>query len=105
LDTAQCHLQFLAVENISIEQWRPPLTARIEVARRREDRRIHIDVNGDGMSMKFDCSDSILVGHISAFKLDPDGSDGGPRLFASRIDARRYDSLPETYEKTYYGRI
>ncbi|WP_159050081.1 Imm50 family immunity protein [Streptomyces sp. MMG1533] len=104
-DTMQCHLQFLAVENISVRKWEPPVIARIQVASREGGRRIDVSLKGDGIDVDFSCSDSVLVGRVSAFKSHHDGSDGGSRSFVSRIDARRYSSLPGTDEKTYYGRI
>ncbi|MFG2883305.1 Imm50 family immunity protein [Streptomyces sp. NPDC048297] len=103
-DTVQCHLQFLAVKNLAVEDWNPPSVCRMEVAPERE-RRLHVRIHGDGMDIRFECSDSVLVGHVSAYKLHVDGSDGGPRSFVSRIDARRHATLPETWEKAYCERV
>jgi hypothetical protein len=103
-DTVQCHLGFLAVQNLAIHSWKPPAFGRLEATPRAGERCLHIDINGDGVNLEFDCADSVMVGHVSGFKIDTDGSDQGSRSFASRIDSRRYASLPETWEKSYYER-
>ncbi|MFF2204271.1 Imm50 family immunity protein [Streptomyces sp. NPDC058145] len=105
LDTVQCHLQFLAVEDLSIREWHPPAVCRVTAVHGEEVKRLHIGFHGDGLELEFRCSDSVLVGHISAFRAGVDGSDVGPHSFVSRIDTRRHVSLPETWERTYYGRI
>lgn len=105
LDTVQCHLQFLAVENLSVREWDPPIAAPIEATQQGEERRVRVKVVGDGIDLTFDCSDSVLVGRVSAFGLHSDGSDDGPRSFVNRIDARRYDSLPSPCKKVYYERL
>lgn len=105
LDTMQCHLQFLAVEKLSARQWDPPTTAAIEVKPQGNGGRVRFEAIGDGIDLSFDCSDSVLVGHVSAFRMHSDGSDGGRRAFLNRVDARRYGSLPEPWEKVYYERL
>ncbi|MFJ9740346.1 Imm50 family immunity protein [Streptomyces sp. NPDC101166] len=102
LDTVQCHLQFLAVENMTIQAWEPPATARIEAAPQRDRGSVHIRAKSDTIDLAFECSDSVVIGHLSAFRIHSDGSDSGPRSFLSRLDALRHSSLPETCEKTYY---
>ncbi|MEW1643068.1 Imm50 family immunity protein [Streptomyces sp. NPDC091219] len=101
----QCHLQFLAAEGISIPEWNQPVTARLEAVPQDGRKRIRVTISGTGADLTFTCSDSVLVGRISAFAINQDGSDDGPRSFLGRIDARRHESLPEPYEKTYYGRL
>jgi hypothetical protein len=105
LDTVQCHLQFLAVENLSVGVWKPPAGAAIAVTPMGEGRRVRVEVVGDGVDLSFDSSDSVLVGHVSAFRMNSDGSDGGPRMFVNRIDARRYDSLPDPCEAVHFERL
>jgi hypothetical protein len=105
LDTVQCHLQFLAVDQLSVREWEPPTLAAIEVTPLGEGRKVRVEVAGDGVDLSFDSSDSVLVGHVSAFRTHSDGSDGGPRMFVNRIDARRYDSLPEPSEAVHYERL
>ncbi|MGW2747916.1 Imm50 family immunity protein [Streptomyces sp. NPDC001450] len=104
-DTVQCHLRFLAVRNLAIHSWEPPAFGCLKATPRTEERSLHIDINGDGMNLAFDCSDSVAIGHVSAFRVDADGSDQGSRSFAGRIDSRRYNSLPEVWEKSYFERI
>ena len=105
LDTVQCQLQFLAVQNLSLPRWEPPTTTIIEVDNLAEHRRIRVRAQGGGVELSFDCSDSVLVGHLSAYRIRADGSDSGPHLYVSKIDARRHSSLPRTDEKTFYERL
>lgn len=105
LDTVQCHLQFLAVENLSVRVWKPPAGAAIAVTPMGEGRRIRVEAVGDGVDLSFDSSDSVLVGHVSAFRMNSDGSDGSPRMFVNRIDTRRYDSLPDPWEAVHFERL
>ena len=105
LDTVQCHLEFLAVENLSVREWKPPAGAAIAVTPMGEDRRVRVEVVGDGVDLSFDSSDSVLVGHVSAFRTRSDGSDGGPRMFVNRMDSRRYDSLPDPSEAVHFERL
>ncbi|WP_405540500.1 immunity 50 family protein [Streptomyces sp. NBC_00075] len=104
MDTVQCQLQFLAVENISLTDWNPPSVGRIEMSPWGGENRIRVVAEGRGVALRFDCSESVRVGHVSAFRIRADGSDNGPHLFASRIDARRHTFLPPTDEKTFYER-
>ncbi|USQ83237.1 immunity 50 family protein [Streptomyces phaeoluteigriseus] len=105
LDTVQCHLQFLAVENLSVREWKPPAGAAIAVTPVGEGRRVRVEVVGDGVDLSCDSSDSVLVGHMSAFRKNSDGSDGGPRMFVNRMDSRRYDSLPDPSEAVHFERL
>lgn len=104
-DTVQFHLRFLAVQNLAIHSWEPPALGFLEAAPRPEGRCLQVDIGGDGINLAFDCSDSVTIGHVSAFRVDVDGSDLGSRSFAGRIDSRRYNSLPEVWEKSYFERI
>lgn len=104
VDTLQCQLQFLAVEGIALTEWAPPVIGRVDTTPYRERRRMRVTVRGRGISLEFDCSDSVRVSHPSAFKIQGDGSDEGPHIFVSKVDGRRYDSLPDTAEKTFYER-
>ncbi|UIX31133.1 Imm50 family immunity protein [Streptomyces sp. GQFP] len=104
MDTVQCQLQFLAAENISLSDWNPPFVGRIEMSPSGRENRIRVVVDGQGMTLRFDCSESVRVNHVSAFRIQADGSDNGPHLFTSRIDARRHTFLPPTDEKTFYER-
>jgi hypothetical protein len=105
VDTVQCQLQFLAVGAVSLTEWEPPAVASVEMSSPDANRRVKVGVRGAGVNLDFDCSESVLAGHVSAFKIQADGSDSGPHLFLSRLDARRHTALPETHEKTFYERI
>lgn len=104
MDTVQCQLQFLAAENISLTDWNPPSVGRIEMSSWGRESRMRVTADGSGVALRFDCSESVRVGHVSAFHIQADGSDNGPHLFVSRIDARRNTFLPPTDEKTFYER-
>ncbi|MFE7566854.1 Imm50 family immunity protein [Streptomyces sp. NPDC057539] len=103
-DTFQCHLQFLAVNNFRMSAWRPPTLASISISST-HDRRISVSATGEQTIFSFDSSDSILVGHMSAFTACEAGQDTGPRNFLGRVDSRRFKSLPNTYEKTFYEHL
>ncbi|MFF9866435.1 Imm50 family immunity protein [Streptomyces sp. NPDC013953] len=106
VDTVQCHLRFLAVENLSMPEWEPPIpSALLETQSLEEERRVRVRVTGDGVALGFTSSESVQVGHVSAFKISADGTDKTRHLFFKRIDAVRYSSIPATEEKTFYGRI
>jgi hypothetical protein len=105
LDTLQCQVRFLAARNVSLERWKPPTTADVGPAEAVGRRRVRVQVCGPGVQLALDCSDSVLIGHLSAFRIGPDGSDTGPHAFVSRVDARRHTSLPETCDKTFYERF
>ncbi|MFD4621773.1 Imm50 family immunity protein [Streptomyces sp. NPDC058475] len=104
MDTVQCQFQFLAVENISLTDWAPPAVGVIEMAPWGREGRMQVSVSGSGVVLGFDCYESVSVRHVSAFRIQADGSDGGRHLFVSKVDARRHTSLPGTEEKTFYER-
>jgi len=104
VDTVQCQFQFLAAEDISLAEWAPPAVGTINFAPWGEQRRMRVTVDGSGVALRFDCSESVRIGHVSAFKIQQDGSDDGKHRFTSKIDAWRHGSLPATDEKTFYER-
>ncbi|MER7836820.1 Imm50 family immunity protein [Streptomyces sp. NPDC096040] len=104
VDTVQCQFQFLAVENMSLTEWDPPVVGAIDLAPWGGKRRMRVTADGSGVTLRFDCNESVRVGHVSAFKIQQDGSDDGRHLFVSKIDARRHTSLPPSDEKTFYER-
>ncbi|WP_406369558.1 immunity 50 family protein [Streptomyces sp. NBC_00647] len=104
LDTVQCQFQFLAVEGISLADWTPPVVGSVEMVPWGTERRMRVSVGGRGLSLDFTCSESVSVGHVSAFRIGEDGADDGPHLFMSRVDARRHNSLPGTADRTFYER-
>jgi hypothetical protein len=106
INLVQCHLQFLAVEDLSMPVWEPPVpSASLETQPLEEERRVRVRVTGDGVALGLTCNESVQVGHVSAFKISSDGADKTRHLFFKRIDAIRYTSIPATEEKTFYGRI
>ncbi|MET9929594.1 MULTISPECIES: Imm50 family immunity protein [unclassified Streptomyces] len=106
VDTVQCHLQFLAVENFSLSDWDPPTpSASLVVTPLKKDRKVQIRLTGIGVDLCFTSHESVRVGHVSAFRSAPDGTDGGPHLFLRNLDRRRHTTVPETEEKTFYERI
>ncbi|MHC3475513.1 Imm50 family immunity protein [Streptomyces sp. 7R007] len=104
MDTVQCHFQFLAVAGIRLTHWDPPAFGEVETAPYGTERRMRVAVKGKGLHLAFECSESVRVGHVSAFRKQEDGSDSGRHLFVGAVDARRYTSLPGTEEKTFYER-
>ncbi|MEV8586765.1 Imm50 family immunity protein [Streptomyces sp. NPDC051180] len=106
VDTVQCHLQFLAVEDLSLTEWEPPVrSAACTVELQEEKRRMRVRVTGAGVDLGFTSSDSVVVGHVSAFRASTDGGDDGRHLFSRRIDDMRFATIPEAEEKTFYGRL
>ncbi|WP_328454309.1 immunity 50 family protein [Streptomyces sp. NBC_00386] len=104
LDTVQCQFQFLAVDGISLTDWRPPVVGSVETVSWGTERRMRVTARGSGLSLDFACSESVRVGHVSAFKIKESGSDDGVHRFMSKIDARRHSSLPGTEDRTFYER-
>ncbi|MER7954332.1 Imm50 family immunity protein [Streptomyces sp. NPDC096030] len=106
IDTVQCHLQFLAVSDLSLTEWKPPVhSASLDAQSLGEERRMRVRVTGVGVELRFTCNESVLAGHVSAFKIAADGTDGSRHLFSRRIDSLRHESIPETDEKTFHGRL
>lgn len=103
MDTFQCHINFLAAEDIALTDWHPPTTADIAMVPE-GTRRLRVTVSGPGVDLRFSCSDSLLVDHASAFRITPDGADSGRHLFMRRIDARLHSELPATYERRFYAK-
>ncbi|WP_416975125.1 Imm50 family immunity protein [Streptomyces sp. 4F14] len=107
LDTVQCQLEFLGVDHMAMAGWNPPVLARVNVVGRRERRRIQVEVRSEkeGFTLSFECSDSVVVGRVGAFRVQDDGMDGGSTLHVKRLDSRLYGTLPDTCEKVYYERF
>ncbi|OIK06864.1 Imm50 family immunity protein [Streptomyces monashensis] len=105
-DTAQCQLRFLAVADLVLSAWEPPVTARVAVAPLSGDEhRIRVKASTDcGTFLAFTCHADVLAAHLSGFRPEPDGSDDGPHVFRGRVDAMRHATLPDPCEKTFYER-
>ncbi|MFR9789350.1 Imm50 family immunity protein [Streptomyces sp. MB22_4] len=105
-NTVQAHLRFLAVADLVLSAWEPPVTARISMAPLPGDEhRIQVTASAAGGTfLEFTASADVLARHVSGFRLGPDGSDDGPHLFLSKVDARRHSTIPDPCEKTFYER-
>lgn len=105
-DTVQCQLRFLAVADLVLSSWEPPVTARIStVPLPGDEHRIRVAASTTGGTfLEFTASTDVLARHVSGFRLGPDGSDDGPHFFLSKVDARRHSTVPDPYEKTFYER-
>ncbi|MES9809357.1 Imm50 family immunity protein [Streptomyces cinereoruber] len=106
VNTVQCQFQFLAVEDFALEEWEPPVpTASFTAEPLGRDRRMRVRVRGAGMDLGFTSHDTVHVGHVSAFGIAPDGTDGGPHLFLRPLDRRRFTTVPGPEEKTFHERV
>ncbi|MDX2402463.1 immunity 50 family protein [Streptomyces microflavus] len=103
-NTLQVHLQFLAVENLTVCGWIPSTPVDISFSAMAE-RRMLTKISGVDLELSFTCSDSLAVGHISSSRVTESGSDNGPHSFLQPLDARRFPSLPSTHESTFYERV
>lgn len=104
-DRFECQLQFLAVDDVRMRGWRPPVTAdvRIEPAEPAGHRRIAVGVHGrDGsVELRFTSSDSLGAGHLNAFRAGTTG-----RHYAGRVDRMRYKNrLPDPSETVFYEHL
>jgi hypothetical protein len=106
MDTIQCHLRFFGVENLVLADWNPPVTARISVSPPSADNRIEVTIEQNKITfLKFTSLSDIIAGHLSAFRLSPDGTDQGPHLFKNKLDKLLYhSSIPEPHKAAFYER-
>ncbi|MGW9447928.1 Imm50 family immunity protein [Streptomyces sp. NPDC055632] len=106
VDTVQCHFQFVAVEDFALEDWDPPVPcASFTTEPLGRDRRMRVRVRGAGVDLGFTSHESVKTGHVSAFRIAPDGTDGGPHLFLRKLDRKRFTTVPGPEEKTFHERI
>ncbi|MFE7458225.1 Imm50 family immunity protein [Streptomyces sp. NPDC057554] len=103
-DTLQIHLQFVAVENLSAHGWIPSSPVSIEFMSQ-EERRLQACITGDGLELSLACSDSFTVGHVSSFRSTESSMKDETYSFLQPLDARRFTTLPDTHESTFYERI
>lgn len=104
-DRFECQVQFLAVDDVHVDGWCPPVVAdvRIEQAEPAGHRRIAVGVRArDGSSnLRFTSSDSLGVGHANAYR-----AGGTERHHAGRVDRLRYtDRLPDVHERAFYDHL
>ncbi|MCZ7459681.1 Imm50 family immunity protein [Streptomyces sp. WMMC940] len=104
LDQFQCHLEFIAIENLELKGWIPHGHASLELHMHNHNK-ILARMESDGFHLSFVATDSILVGHMSAYRALPNGSDGGPHQFVRKLDTKKYDAIPPVHEKTFYEHI
>ncbi|MFE6763929.1 Imm50 family immunity protein [Streptomyces sp. NPDC057689] len=108
VDTVQGQLQFLAVEDLELEGWEPGLVVSFELAvLSGSGHRIRVSVSrcGESEFLRFTGSGDVLVGHISGFRVGPEGADSGLHCFRSRIDAKLHTTVPGPSEKTFHERL
>jgi hypothetical protein len=104
MDTVQCQFEFAAVEGVSLSEWDPPAVGDVEMVLLGAERCMWVTVRGCGVVLRFVCSQSVVVRHLSAFKVGSDGADSGPHLFVSKVDARLHASVPDTDVRVFYER-
>ncbi|MDT0455984.1 Imm50 family immunity protein [Streptomyces sp. DSM 41527] len=100
-DRLQCHVKFLAVEDVSMRQWKPPVAVDVNMARL-ERRRISVSITGKGTNLTFSSSDSLTVDRVSAFSSSAGGVDRESHLYAGKVDRMRFSALPGVDRKAYY---
>ncbi|MFI1974588.1 Imm50 family immunity protein [Streptomyces wedmorensis] len=103
-DRLQCHLQFIAVEHLEMRGWSPPSITEIKIERCGEHR-IRLTAGSPSFTLSFDAADAVVIGHLSAFQKNEDGTDSGPRGFIGKLDSRKFNQLPDINEKTFYERV
>ncbi|MEU8888996.1 Imm50 family immunity protein [Streptomyces sp. NPDC048442] len=106
VDTVQCHLVFLGVEDLSLSDWNPPVTARLSVSPLDAKSRIKmvLETSENGVLLEFSSSSDVLAHHLSGFRRRPDGTDSGPHLFKGGIDRRLYATVPEPHVRVFHER-
>ncbi|MFI1220987.1 MULTISPECIES: Imm50 family immunity protein [unclassified Streptomyces] len=102
-NTMQVHVQFAAVDDLTVRGWIPPNSVDIDISRL-NDWTIQTNISGAGLEFHFSCSDSLTIGHISSFRAAESGSDEVPHSFLRPIDARRFSSIPDTHVSNFYDR-
>ncbi|MFE5731798.1 Imm50 family immunity protein [Streptomyces sp. NPDC056528] len=106
VDTVQCHFRFMAVEDLSLREWEPPVpSASFTAESLGGNRRMRVRVRGAGVDLGFTSHESVHVGHVSAFGIAPGGTDGGRHLFLRHLDRRLHVTVPGPEEKTFHERI
>ncbi|WGP09838.1 Imm50 family immunity protein [Streptomyces sp. SH5] len=102
-NTLQAHLQFAAVDDLTVHGWIPSTFVDIDISFL-NDWTIQTNISGAGLEIQFNCSNSLTIGHISSFQATESGSDEVPHSFLHPIDARRFSSIPDTHVSNFYDR-
>ncbi|MFI7012148.1 Imm50 family immunity protein [Streptomyces sp. NPDC050145] len=108
VDSVQGQLQFLAVEELEMDGWDPPVLASFALTELGGgEHRMRVEVSDrEGRSLlRFTSHTDVLAGHLSGFRAGPGGADDGPHLFRSAVDAKRHSTVPDPSEKTFYERL
>jgi hypothetical protein len=103
-DRVQCQVEFLAVEDVALTATALPELVRISVEPLPRNR-LSVAVTGSVVRLNFISNRSLQVGHVSGFRLAPDGGDGSSHGFLSRVDSRLYDTVPGPEVKNYHDRV
>jgi hypothetical protein len=104
VDRVQCHLQFLAVADFELTDCQLPFAASISVEPRPE-RRLLVSISNGPVKIGFTSSDSLQVGHFSAYLSGADSTDESEHVFLSHVDRRLYTVVPPPDVKTYHDRV
>ncbi|MFF0747326.1 Imm50 family immunity protein [Streptomyces sp. NPDC004111] len=106
VDTFQCHLQFMNVQDLSVTNWKPPITARLSTSPRSAENRIEVTVDqNEIIFLQFTSLTDIIARHLSTFQLSPGGTDQGPHLFKDKLDKLiNNSSIPEPHKANFHGR-
>ncbi|MEU6813697.1 Imm50 family immunity protein [Streptomyces sp. NPDC046860] len=108
VDTVQGQLQFLAVEDLELDTWEPGPLMSVELAVLGESRhrmRVAVSHGGKPGFLRFTCGTDVLAGHISGFRVGPEGEDSGPHHFRGRLGTRLHTTVPDPSEKTFYEHL
>ncbi|MFJ9107773.1 Imm50 family immunity protein [Streptomyces sp. NPDC102283] len=100
-DTLQLHVQFPAVDDLTVRGWIPTAPVGVSLAALAY-RRILVRIAEAGFELSFTSSDSLTIGHISAFRVTETGSDEVTHTFARPLDTRLFTSLPGTHESSFF---
>lgn len=106
VDTVQCHLQFLAVQEVVLTGWVPsghPISLDTEATG--HDRRMRVQVAGLTGDLRFSSNETVLVGHVSAFRIGEERSDRGRHIFSGKIDSLRHSTVPAPEVKVFHERL
>lgn len=103
-DRFQCQLQFIAVESLGMAGWAPRAKADLEIDAC-GSHKIRVKAHSAAFNLSFDAADTIVIGHMSAFKAGNEGADNGLHQFVRKLDSLRFNHMPAVYEKTFYEHI
>ena len=103
-DRLQLHLQFLDVADLRLESAPLPCVVSLNFERL-SLKRLALEIRGSQVDMRFTCSDSVSVGHISAYAATDDLLDAHPHKYVARVDQLLYAEVPGAEVETYHDRV